>query len=222
MAIVGIIPCRYGAVRFPGKSLADILGKPMMWHVYQQALKAVSLDAVYIATDDGRIRSACDDLGLNVVMTRSDHASGTDRVAECAGLIDAEVYVNVQGDEPMIDPLAIDAVARGVVDSGNPATIASNGYNEMSDPTDVVDTNVVKVIMDFERRGARLFTAADPLSEGRACALPPPAWPLRFQARRARGVRKAQARPDRAGGGRRDVPLRRARAPGADDPRAGR
>jgi 3-deoxy-manno-octulosonate cytidylyltransferase (CMP-KDO synthetase) len=148
VSIVGIIPCRYGAVRFPGKSLADIHGKPMMWHVYKQAEKAGQLDAVYIATDDERISSVCEALGLKFVMTRSDHASGTDRVAECAGLIDAEIFVNVQGDEPMIDPRAIDAVAEGIAKNSDASTMASNGYNELSNPTDVVDTNVIKVIMD--------------------------------------------------------------------------
>ena len=147
MKITGIIPCRYGAFRFPGKSLADIHGKPMMWHVYQQALKAESLDDVFIATDDERIATVCAELGLKSVMTRSDHATGTDRLAECATLIDSDIYVNVQGDEPMIAPEAIDAVTDGIMDSKDSRTLASNGFNDIHLATDVIDTNVVKVIM---------------------------------------------------------------------------
>ncbi len=147
MKITGIIPCRFGAYRFPGKSLADIHGKPMMWHVYQQALKAESLDGVFIATDDERIAAVCGELGLQSVMTRSDHATGTDRLAECATLIDSDIYVNVQGDEPMIAPEAIDAVTRGIMDCEDSRTLASNGFNDIHLATDVIDTNVVKVIM---------------------------------------------------------------------------
>jgi 3-deoxy-manno-octulosonate cytidylyltransferase (CMP-KDO synthetase) len=147
MKVVAVIPCRYGAVRFPGKSLADIHGKPMLWHVHRQASKAASLDQVLIATDDERIRSVCEELGLAVMMTRGDHESGTDRVAECALRLDADILVNVQGDEPMIDPDAIERVARGIIGCGDDRVQASNGFNEIASPTDAVDTNVVKVIM---------------------------------------------------------------------------
>jgi 3-deoxy-manno-octulosonate cytidylyltransferase (CMP-KDO synthetase) len=146
MKVLGVIPCRYGAVRFPGKPLADILGKPMMWHVYQRSRKARLVDDVVIATDDARIEDACKTHGLNVVMTGTHHVTGTDRVAECASRLAAEFYVNIQGDEPMIDPEAIDAVAQAIIDS-DPHTMASNAFNDISDPTNVVDVNVVKVIM---------------------------------------------------------------------------
>lgn len=147
MKVVGIIPCRYGAVRFPGKSLADINGKPMLWHVHQRAMQAKSLDAVLVATDDDRIRKACEVLDIEVIMTRSDHVSGTDRVAECALHLDADIIVNVQGDEPMIDPEAIERVARGIIECDDPNVQASNAYNEISSPSDAIDTNVVKVVM---------------------------------------------------------------------------
>jgi len=152
MKIVGIVPCRYGAVRFPGKSLADIHGKPMMWHVYQQALKAESLDEVFIATDDQRILDACDGLGLNTILTSTEHATGTDRLAECATIIDSDIYVNVQGDEPMIVPEAIDRVARGILESDDSDMLAANGFNDIHVATDVIDTNVVKVIIDIKGR----------------------------------------------------------------------
>jgi 3-deoxy-manno-octulosonate cytidylyltransferase (CMP-KDO synthetase) len=152
MKIVGIIPCRYGAVRFPGKSLADIHGKPMMWHVYQQALKSELLQDVFIATDDDRIMEACAALDLNAIKTRDDHPTGTDRLAECVASVDSDIYVNVQGDEPMIAPEAIDRVARAIVESDDPDTLASNGFNDIHLATDVIDTNVVKVIMDIAGR----------------------------------------------------------------------
>ena len=146
MSVIAIIPCRYGAVRFPGKSLADIHGKPMMWHVYQQTKKVKSIDRVVIATDDERIEKVGRELGLEMIMTRGDHFTGTDRVAECAGRLDADILVNVQGDEPMIDPDAIERVARAIVDCDDPNVQASNGFNEIADPTDAIDNNVVKVI----------------------------------------------------------------------------
>jgi 3-deoxy-manno-octulosonate cytidylyltransferase (CMP-KDO synthetase) len=143
--VVGIIPCRYGAVRFPGKALADIHGKPMMWHVHRQASKAKLLDEVIIATDDERISSVCAELKLPVIMTRRDHATGTDRLVECVSSISADIYVNVQGDEPMIAPEAIDIVTETVMKIDDPRVLASNGYKPIHDPAEVVNANAVKV-----------------------------------------------------------------------------
>ncbi|HEX2021045.1 MAG TPA: 3-deoxy-manno-octulosonate cytidylyltransferase [Aurantimonas sp.] len=145
--IVAVIPCRFGASRFPGKPIADINGKPMLWHVYQQTIVAEGIDAATIATDDDRIRKVCEILDLPVLMTRSDHASGTDRVAECSARLDADIIVNVQGDEPMIEPEAIARVARAIAACDDPNVQASNGYNEIASPSDAIDTNVVKVVM---------------------------------------------------------------------------
>jgi 3-deoxy-manno-octulosonate cytidylyltransferase (CMP-KDO synthetase) len=145
--IVAVIPCRFGASRFPGKPIADINGKPMLWHVYQQTIAAEGIDAATIATDDDRIRKVCEILDLPVLMTRSDHASGTDRVAECAARLDADIIVNVQGDEPMIEPEAIARVTRAIAACDDPNVQASNGYNEIASPSDAIDTNVVKVVM---------------------------------------------------------------------------
>jgi 3-deoxy-manno-octulosonate cytidylyltransferase (CMP-KDO synthetase) len=147
MKVVGIIPCRYGAVRFPGKSLADIHGKPMMWHVYQQAKKAKSLHEVYVATDDERIADACKKFGLPWIMTRNDHPTGTDRLVECIKTVNADIYVNVQGDEPMIAPEAINIVANAILKIDDPRVLASNGFKPIHDPAEVVNTNAVKVTM---------------------------------------------------------------------------
>jgi 3-deoxy-manno-octulosonate cytidylyltransferase (CMP-KDO synthetase) len=105
--IIGIIPARYASTRFPGKPLVPILGKPMFWHVYTRARACESLREVYLATDDERIREAAERLGVPVVMTSTEHASGTDRILEAARTLDLDprsVVVNIQGDEPALEP----------------------------------------------------------------------------------------------------------------------
>ncbi len=109
--IYGIIPARYGSSRFEGKPLADILGKPMFWHVYQRAKRCAAFCEVVLATDDERIAAAAEALGVPCVMTASDHASGTDRVYEAAcklGVAADAIVVNIQGDEPALDPRMLD------------------------------------------------------------------------------------------------------------------
>jgi 3-deoxy-manno-octulosonate cytidylyltransferase (CMP-KDO synthetase) len=106
---IGIIPARYESSRFPGKPLADILGRPMFWHVYTRACRCPALERVYLATDDDRIHAAAERLAVPVVMTRPDHPSGTDRVLEAARLLGLDkapdtVVVNIQGDEPALAP----------------------------------------------------------------------------------------------------------------------
>ncbi len=103
----GIIPARYGSKRFPGKPLADILGRPMIWHVYERARQCEQLSSVFLATDDHRIRNVADKFNIPVVMTRTDHPSGTDRVREAAAKLNLpadSVIVNIQGDEPALEP----------------------------------------------------------------------------------------------------------------------
>ena len=104
MKIIGVIPARYKSSRFPGKPLVDICGKPMIYWVYRQAMKVKEFNEVYIATDDERIRAACDQYGMKVIMTSDKHNTGSDRVAEVAEKTDGDLYVNVQGDEPVINP----------------------------------------------------------------------------------------------------------------------
>jgi len=148
MSIVGVIPCRYASSRFPGKPLAKIGNKPMMWHVYQRAIEANILDKVFIATDDERISKVANDLKLNVIMTKTSHETGTDRIAEVSEKIDADFYINIQGDEPFIDPKSIIAVSKEItscddlqIKSVNACTLISSG-DEISNP------NCVKVITD--------------------------------------------------------------------------
>jgi 3-deoxy-manno-octulosonate cytidylyltransferase (CMP-KDO synthetase) len=146
MKTAAVIPCRYQSSRFEGKPLALIGDKPMMWHVYQQASKANSIDEIHIATDDERIATVCRELGLNFLMTSSSHLTGTDRVAECARMLDAEIIVNIQGDEPFILPESIDAVTFALSKSEIPNLAATNGYSLIEDPEDVPDPCVVKVL----------------------------------------------------------------------------
>ncbi|MBV7317030.1 3-deoxy-manno-octulosonate cytidylyltransferase [Shewanella sp. NIFS-20-20] len=111
MTVTLLIPARYGSSRFPGKPLAPIGGKPMIQHVYERASLAKGLDNIYVATDDDRIREAVESFGGNVVMTSSDAASGTDRLEQAAqllGLADDELIINLQGDQPLIDPICIE------------------------------------------------------------------------------------------------------------------
>ena len=147
MKTAAVIPCRYQSSRFEGKPLALIGGKPMMWHVYQQAFKADSIHEVYIATDDERIAAACREHGMNYLMTGNHHLTGTDRVAECARMLDADVIVNVQGDEPFILPESIDAVTRALLGSEISGLAATNGYGIIDSAEDVNDQGVVKVIL---------------------------------------------------------------------------
>lgn len=146
--IVGIIPCRFHSSRFPGKPLISIKGKPMMWHVYQKALASKSLKEVYIATDDQRIADSAKELNLNFVMTKNNHFTGTDRVSEVAQKIDADYYVNIQGDEPLIDKDHIREMAISILKAPDPETIAINAYASIIKPSDILNTNVVKVIID--------------------------------------------------------------------------
>ena len=152
MKIIGIIPCRYQSSRFPGKSLALIDGKPMMWHVYQRALESDVLNEVYIATDDDRIVAVANEYNLNTVMTSSSHETGTDRVAEVSGKIDADYYVNIQGDEPFINPKTIKAVVQAMIECGDPTVQSINTCTLMQDTTNVDNENIVKVVMSSNQR----------------------------------------------------------------------
>ena len=162
MKVIGVIPCRYGSMRFPGKPLALINDRPMMWHVYQRCLESDVLDEVYIATDDERIKTECNKLRLNVIMTHDRHLTGTDRVAEVAGIIKSDFYVNVQGDEPLIDPEAIKLVTNGIVHCADPLVQATNAFAPLNNPSDVIDTNVVKVITDKENNALAYSRQAIP------------------------------------------------------------
>jgi len=152
MKAVGVIPARYGASRFPGKPLAKIAGLPMLQRVWQGSLRAKSLRAVLVATDDERIARACRDFGAEVVMTREDHATGTDRLAEVAAALDDDVIVNVQGDEPLIEGFVIDSAVEALL--GSPEAPMATVVHP-AEPSALDDPNRVKVVLD--RSGNALY-----------------------------------------------------------------
>jgi 3-deoxy-manno-octulosonate cytidylyltransferase (CMP-KDO synthetase) len=131
----------------PGKPLVEIAGKPMIQHVWERASRATKLAKVVVATDDERIRSAVQKFGGEAIMTRADHRSGTDRVAEVAASAHADIFINVQGDEPLVSPEAIDALVDAIADdkSVQLATLAV----PLQHAKDIMDPNIVKVVLDF-------------------------------------------------------------------------
>jgi 3-deoxy-manno-octulosonate cytidylyltransferase (CMP-KDO synthetase) len=142
--ILGVIPARFGSTRFPGKVLALLSSKTVLQHVYERACQSRYLSNTLIATDDERVYRAARSFGAPVRMTRADHASGTDRVAEVASAEEAAVVVNIQGDEPLIDPEAIDAAILPVVHDTD--VVMATLKKKIEDPREIDDPNVVKVV----------------------------------------------------------------------------
>ena len=140
---MGVVPARFASTRFPGKVLAHISSKPMLQHVYERASQSRYLTSTIIATDDERIVAAARRFGANVRLTRADHLSGTDRVAEIASAENADIIVNIQGDEPLIDPAAIDAAILPL--AHEPEVVMATLKKRIEDPREVGDPNVVKV-----------------------------------------------------------------------------
>lgn len=164
MKIIGVIPARYASSRFPGKPLADICGRPMIWWVYQQCKKVADFDEVYVATDDDRIFSTCTELGLRAVMTGSEHRTGTDRIGEVARKIPADLIVNIQGDEPLLEPATIRAAIEPFY--RNLDLQITNLMTRITDPVDVVNCTVPKVITNRDGIGVYLTRAAAPYPKG--------------------------------------------------------
>ena len=145
MKTLGVIPSRYGSTRFPGKSLAPICGKPLVRWVAEACLRAKTLDEVIVATDDERIAAAVEGTGARAVMTPSALPSGTDRVAAAANAAPDDVVVNIQGDEPLIDPALIDRVASVLRD--DPALAMSTACAPIRSAEELAATTVVKVVL---------------------------------------------------------------------------
>lgn len=146
--VLVVIPARYASTRFEGKPLAKIAGKPMIYHVYSRAVKSKLADEVVVATDDERIRACVIDFGGKAVMTSTSHQTGTDRIAEVAAKAGHDIIVNVQGDEPLLNPEMISQVVRPLL---NDRTVnVSTLTGKISDPADFVDLMNVKVVMDIK------------------------------------------------------------------------
>jgi 3-deoxy-manno-octulosonate cytidylyltransferase (CMP-KDO synthetase) len=154
-----VIPARYSSSRLPGKPLLRATGKYLIQHVYEQALAAACAAEVIVATDDDRIRAAVESFGGRAVMTRGDHPSGTDRVAEVAAGLTADVVVNLQGDEPLIDPAALDLLA-GLL-AADPGSDMATLAVPIADRDTYLSPNVVKVVCDD--RGQALYFSRSPI-----------------------------------------------------------
>jgi 3-deoxy-manno-octulosonate cytidylyltransferase (CMP-KDO synthetase) len=146
MKVIGVIPARYASVRFPGKPLAMLAGKPLIQHVHERASRARTLGRLLIATDDERIRAAAESFGAEVVMTAPDAPSGSDRIVEAVGHLSSEIVVNIQGDEPFVDPAGIDDCVEALRES--PDASVATLIERITTAEDLLDPNVVKVVND--------------------------------------------------------------------------
>lgn len=157
--VVVVIPARYASTRLPGKPLVPLAGKPMVQHVYERARLAQTVNRVLVATDDQRILDAVEAFGGQARLTRPDHRTGTERIAEAAIHEEGDVFVNVQGDEPLIDPAAIDTAVAAVFEEPRAqiATVAT----PIRHAADIMDPNVVKTVLDFD--GNALYFSRAPI-----------------------------------------------------------
>jgi len=157
--IVVVIPARYGSTRLPGKPLVALAGQPMIQRVYERAKLARRATRVIVATDDERIIKAVEGFGGEARLTRSDHRTGTERVAEVASREEGEVFVNVQGDEPLLDPLAVDTAVASLLEE--PTAAIATVATAIKNPRDIMDPHVVKTVLDFE--GNALYFSRAPI-----------------------------------------------------------
>ncbi len=164
MKIIGVIPARYQSSRLPGKPLADILGKPMIWWVYQAAKQCQKLDDLVVATDDDRIMQVCQQYEIPALMTRADHDTPTGRIHEVSTRLDADLYLQIMGDEPLIDARAFDLIL--------PDTLPQDPYyvagvtNVMEHPADVIDFSNQKVACNAKREILMISRSPIPYPKG--------------------------------------------------------
>ncbi len=171
MTAIGVIPARFQATRFPGKPLAPIAGVPMVQRVWDGARKAKSLSRVIVATEDARVADACRRFGAEVAMTRADHETGTDRLAEVAAGLDAPIIVNIQGDEPLIEGWVIDAAVQAL--QGD-ACVPMSTVVHPAEPDGLDDPNRVKVVLD--RNDLALYFSRSRIPALRDAANAPRYW----------------------------------------------
>src|SRR5467141_2384313 len=157
--VIVVIPARYGSTRLAGKPLISLAGKPMIQRVYERAKLAQQVNRVIVATDDERIVKAVEGFGGEARMTRSEHRTGTERVAEVAAREEGNVFVNVQGDEPLLDPAAIDVAVNSLLEE--PQASISTVATPIKTPGDIMDPNVVKTVLDFD--GNALYFSRAPI-----------------------------------------------------------
>lgn len=168
---VGVIPARWGSTRFPGKSLALIGGRPLLAWVVDRARQARRLEEILVATDDERIASAARGWGVRAVMTRADHSSGTDRIAEAVQGLAADVVVNIQGDEPLIEPALIDRVAEALTGAGD--WDMATGATPIRSAEELHNPDVVKVVRAADGRALYFSRSVIPHVRGAAAPCAP-------------------------------------------------
>src|SRR5258708_24831524 len=159
-SVVVVLPARCGSSRLPGKPLVSLGGKPMIQRVYERAKLAQRPDRVIVATDDERIVKAVQGFGGEARMTRPDHRTGTERVAEVAAHESGDVFLNVQGDEPLLDPAAVDTAVRALLDE--PQAAIATVATPIKAPGDIMDPNVCKVVLDFDENALYFSRAPIP------------------------------------------------------------
>lgn len=159
MKIVGVIPSRYQSTRLPGKPLVDICGKPMIWWVYQNVKKVKEFDEVYIATDDDRIRKVCEGFGANVIMTSDNCSCLIDRIQEVSQIVEADYYVSVNGDEPILESEIIPKIIPNFVNNIEP--VVRGLVRVFTDPVEVVDPGNIKIVVG--ENGYSLYTSRSPI-----------------------------------------------------------
>ncbi|MDE6635750.1 MAG: 3-deoxy-manno-octulosonate cytidylyltransferase [Lachnospiraceae bacterium] len=160
MKVVGIIPARYGSTRLPGKPLKDILGHPMIWWVYQRVCKVDELDEIYVATDDERIKKVCEENGIPAIMTADTHRAAAHRLQEVSETVKADFYVQLNGDEPLINIEAVRAAIPEEVPFDR--EFGTNVITEITDPAQVMDPSNIKMVFDDDMNALYMCRAPIP------------------------------------------------------------
>lgn len=164
LKIIGIIPARFGSSRFTGKPLADICGKPMVLHVYDNLKKSDKFSEVLVATDDERIAKICKENNVNFLMTGIDVNTPTERIWEVSEIIDADCYVSINGDEPLVDTKTIESVLPIQINQSE--IFVSNIITEINDPVEVVDPTNLKVVCNKDGNGVYISRCPIPYPKG--------------------------------------------------------
>lgn len=164
MKKIGVVPARFESSRLPGKPLIEIAGHPLIWWVYTRSMNATCLDDLVVATDDKRVVDYCKSEGMHVIMTSSDHNNGTERLVEVAEQIFADEYVQIQGDEPTIDPKNIEMVLD--VLNEDESVLCSMLKTAFRNPVDVVDTTTAKIVTDINNNALIITRQPVPFPKG--------------------------------------------------------
>lgn len=159
MKVVGIIPARYGSTRMPGKPLMDICGHPMIWWVYQNVKVVKEFQEVYVATDDERIQKVCEEFGAKVILTTSDCSCLIDRVYQVSKVVEADYYVTVNGDEPILESEVMPIIIPNFVEHSKP--VVRGLVREFRDPVEVIDPGNIKIVVGLG--GYSLYTSRSPI-----------------------------------------------------------